>query len=42
MAFSKPEEPSFLREFKAKVGYREPATVGRFTECPFVVGRYST
>ena len=28
VAYKKPEEPSFLKAFKSKVGYREPATVG--------------
>ena len=28
VAFTKPEEPSFLKKFKAKVGYKEPATIG--------------
>ena len=28
VAYVKPGEPSFLKAFKAKVGYKEPATVG--------------
>ena len=28
VAFTKPDEPSFLKKFKAKVGYKAPATIG--------------
>lgn len=27
VAFTKPDEPAFLKKFKAKVGYKEPATI---------------
>lgn len=29
MTFIKPAEPSFLKAFKAKVGYKEPVGIGR-------------
>jgi len=35
IAYVKQEEPSFLKAFKAKVGYREPATVGTLLPHPF-------
>ena len=28
MAYIKPAEPSFLKSFKEKVGYKEPANIG--------------
>ena len=31
VAYNKPHEPAFLKAFKAKVGYKEPATVGEFS-----------
>ena len=30
VAYMKPEEPSFLKSFKAKVGYKEPASLGKW------------
>ncbi len=31
VSWSKPQEPSFLKAFKDKVGYKEPATIGEST-----------
>ena len=29
VAWIKPQEPSFIKAFKSKVGYREPETIGK-------------
>jgi len=31
VAYSKPQEPAFLKAFKSKVGYKEPATIGELS-----------
>ena len=35
VAWIKPQEPSFLKAFKNKVGYREPDTIGKQLWVPF-------
>ena len=32
VAYTKPHEPAFLKAFKTKVGYKEPASVGEFSQ----------
>lgn len=37
VAWIKQQEPSFLKAFKAKVGYREPDTIGKQLLTSFIV-----
>ena len=31
VAYTKPDEPNFIKALKSKVGYKEPSTVGRIS-----------
>ena len=36
VAWIKPQEPSFIQAFKAKVGYKEPDTIGKLLLMGFI------